>query len=319
MPAELVLFATIATAIVIEAAPFLLLGCMLSALFEHFAPAEGLEGMLPRSALGQVAAGCFAGVILPTCECGVVPVVRRFLAKGVPPRTALAFMLAAPVANPVVLASTWVAFRGDLSMVLGRLACVLVPAILLGAHFGKRPARSLLRNGLDLDLAMGSTTGHGAGCGCGCGDGPKPKGLAAVRSILSGAGTEFLHMGAFLIAGSLAAAAIKTFLPPAWLAAAAASPLLAIPAMMLLAVLLSVCSEADAFVAASFVTFPAAAQLAFIGLGPMLDLKLIPLYLAVFNTKLAKALLWFPALAVLLVCLLFHILFSSGGMPGVLP
>ncbi len=317
MPAELVLFATIATAIVIEAAPFLLLGCLLSAVFEHCAPAEGLERYLPRSAAGQVAAGCLAGVLLPTCECGVVPVVRRFLAKGVPPRTALAFMLAAPVANPVVLASTWVAFRGDLSMVLGRLACVLLPAVLLGAHFGRRPARGLLRHGLDLDLAMG------CGCGCDAGSGAKPRGLAAIRSILSGAGAEFLHMGAFLIAGSLAAAAIKTFLPASWLAAVAASPLLAIPAMMLLAVLLSVCSEADAFVAASFATFPAAARLAFIGLGPMLDLKLIPLYLAVFSPRLAKALLLVPALAVLAVCLLFHLLLGSGGLsagwPGGLP
>lgn len=309
MPTDLILFATIATAIVIEAAPFLLLGCLLSAVFEHFAPAEGLEKMLPRSAIGQIAAGCFAGVLLPTCECGVVPVVRRFLAKGVPPRTAMAFMLAAPVANPVVLASTWVAFRGDLGMLLGRLACVLLPAILIGARFGGSSARSLLRQGLDLDLAMG---GHGPGCGCGCPGDSRPRGLAAVRSILSGAGSEFLHMAAFLIAGSLAAAAIKTFLPASWLAAVAVSPLLAIPAMMLLAVLLSVCSEADAFVAASFVTFPASARLAFIGLGPMLDLKLIPLYLAVFSPRLAKALLVVPVLAVLVVAILFGLLIPGG-------
>lgn len=307
----LALFATITTAIVLEAGPFLLLGCLLSAAFEVYAPADGLERWLPRSALGQTLAGCFAGILLPTCECGVVPLVRRLLAKGVPQRTALAFLLAAPVANPVVLASTWVAFRGDLPLTVGRVVCVLIPAVIIAMVYGRLPAHKLLRGGVDLNAAVGSCSV--AGCGCGHEHAERPKGfLAGLRAVLTGAGVEFLHMGAFLIAGAMAAAAIKTFMPADWLHSMAAAPVIAIGSMMLLAVLLSVCSEADAFVAASFVSFPAAARLSFVGLGPMVDLKLIPLFFAVFSRRLALALCLIPIVSVFFTALAFHALFGPG-------
>ena len=67
---------------------------------------------------------------------------------------------------------------------------------------------------------------------------------------------------------------------------------------MFFAVMLSVCSEADAFVAASFVTLPAAAHLAFITLGPMVDLKLIGLYAATFRRRVFWILILVPILLV---------------------
>jgi uncharacterized membrane protein YraQ (UPF0718 family) len=53
--------------------------------------------------------------------------------------------------------------------------------------------------------------------------------------------------------------------------------------MMALAFLLSLCSESDAFVAASFVQFGVGAQLAFLVFGPMVDTKLGFLYSATFT------------------------------------
>ncbi len=67
---------------------------------------------------------------------------------------------------------------------------------------------------------------------------------------------------------------------------------------MLLAVLLSVCSEADAFVAASFASFPLTAKVAFMAIGPMVDLKLIPMFLSVFNRRVAVALIVVPTVSV---------------------
>jgi uncharacterized membrane protein YraQ (UPF0718 family) len=55
----------------------------------------------------------------------------------------------------------------------------------------------------------------------------------------------------------------------------------------LLAVLLAVCSEADAFVAASLVQFSPTARLAFMVVGPAVDVKLIALQAGTFGRSFA--------------------------------
>ncbi len=90
-------------------------------------------------------------------------------------------------------------------------------------------------------------------------------------------------MGRFLIVGAAIAAAIQTFVPQTFLNGVAGLPILSIVAMMALAYVMSLCSESDAFVAASFVQFTAPAQLAFLVFGPMVDIKLSALYVGTFG------------------------------------
>jgi len=300
---DLVIFATAATSIVLEAAPFLLLGSLVGALIEVLVPEETLLRYIPRSAGGQVAAGVLAGLVLPTCECGIVPVARRLLLKNVPPRAAIPYMMAAPVVNPVVIGSTLFAFQGDLKVAGLRLLLVLIPAVVLGLVLeDATPAMVLRQRPADLRqfseaedaAAHDHTHDHGPGCGCGCHSGHKNKWLA----VLFHTASEFLSMGRFLVFGGVVAAAFKTFLPPDVLAVFAGNAWLAVAGLMLLAVLLSVCSEADAFVAASFGTFPTMAKVAFMALGPMVDLKLIPLFFAVFNRRMALALVLVPVVSI---------------------
>ncbi|MGE4504623.1 MAG: permease, partial [Desulfovibrionaceae bacterium] len=304
------LFASVATAIVAEAAPFLLLGALVGALFEVYVPASAVERLAPRHPAAQVLAGLAAGMLLPTCECGVVPVVRRLLLKGVPPRMALPYMLAAPVINPVVLVSTWVAFQGDASMVLWRCALVALPAVLIGMAVGDLSAAEVLRPGMGGRAAACSCgcghdhdhdhehdrndhdhDNHDDGCGCGHdhvhADDRENGRRSRLVAVLALTGREFMDMGRFLVLGALAAALFKTMLPGHLIGFFSANLWLAVPAMLLLAVLLSVCSEADAFVAAGFSMFPRAAQLGFTALGPMLDLKLAPMFYAVFHRRVA--------------------------------
>lgn len=312
------LFASFTVAIVLEAAPFLLLGALLSACIEQFVKPERLQALAPKSMPLQLLAGALAGIVLPTCECGVVPVTRRLMAKGAPPALAISYMLAAPVVNPVVLASTYMAFRGDLEIVLLRVALVLAPALVLGSLAGQIPASTLLRNG---DNAADPCTDS---CACGCGEGHAhehpptetsffKRSSSTAGSILRHTGSEFLGMGAFLILGAMAAAAFKTFVPPQTVALFTGNPLLAVGAMSLLAIVLSVCSEADAFVAASFMGMPQSAQLAFMGLGPMVDLKLIAMFFAVFHKRFALALVVVPTIMVYVACVAMA--FGNGGTP----
>lgn len=318
---EFSLFAQVAVAIVLEAAPFLLLGALLGALFEVFVPSGAVERFIPRNPLAQVGAGLFAGLLLPTCECGVVPVVRRLMQKGVPPRMAIPYMLAAPVVNPVVLVSTYVAFQSDLSMVLWRVVLVVIPATLLGLAVGDLSGAEVLRLpggtkhpeplcscGHDHGHEHGHDHSHDHCCGHDHGHSGSSGAMRRVVDVLAHTGREFLDMGRFLVLGAVVAALFKTQLPGHFIALFAENVWLAVPAMLALAVLLSVCSEADAFVAAGFAMFPRAAQLGFVALGPMLDLKLAPMFYAVFQRRVATAVVVIPALVVWILAMALGVL-----------
>ncbi|MGD9123875.1 MAG: permease [Desulfarculaceae bacterium] len=302
-------FSQVAVAIFIEAAPFLLLGALISSVMEVYLDQERLARLLPRNRVLGVAVGLAAGMVLPTCECGVVPVARRLLDKGVPPAAALTYMLSAPVINPVVLASTFVAFRYDIWMVLARVVLVAIPAVVLGWTLGEIPSRVLLRQKPQPNhnhhghyshdpspLPLNAIHAHA--CTCASCQPAHGRALSRPIQVVSHTASEFLDMGKFLVLGALAAAFFKTFLPWEAVNMFQGNPYLAVALMMLLAVLLSVCSEADAFVAASFTTFPAAAQLSFVALGPMLDLKLIGMYFSAFHRRVALALILAPLLII---------------------
>lgn len=299
---DISIFAMAATSIFIEAAPFLLLGSLIGAVIEVLVPGETLLRFVPSNPAGQIAAGLFAGMLLPTCECGIVPVAKRLLLKNVPPRAAIQYMMAAPVINPVVIGSTLFAFQGDVSVVILRVLMVIAPAMALGLFLGDASPREVLKpqpaelkrlGELEEKHGMYDHV-HNYGCGCVCGANDENK----FKAVLFHTGAEFISMGRFLIFGAIVAAGFKTFLPPEILDVFSANGWLAVTGLMLLAILLSICSEADAFVAASFVSFPTAAKVAFMAVGPMVDLKLIPMFFAVFNKRVAIALVVVPIVSV---------------------
>lgn len=291
-------FASIAASLFLEAAPFLALGAVLSGAVEVYWSGDRLSRLAPRHpALGALT-GMAAGMVLPICECGVVPVARRFLVKGARPPVVFGYMLAAPVINPVVLAATWVAFNGDWRMTAARVAVVGTTAFGVAVSLGKIPPRAILAR-----PAGGLENGPGS-------DGP-PGGLHPLpmareprwRSVWRHAGAEFLDMSRFLILGAVVAALFKTLAPAqALVLVQEQSQPVSVAIMMALAVVLSICSEVDAFVANSLTMFPAAAQVAFTAIGPMLDLKLIAAYGLVFHKRLFLILLIVPTVMVFSLC-----------------
>ncbi len=255
--------------LLVEAMPFVLLGAFVSAAIEVFVPTSTFAklALLPRPL--QLPAAALAGVAFPVCECGSVPVARRLAQKGLAPSAAVTFMLAAPILNPVVIASTYVAYRGHDSlwiMVIGRCVLGFLVAVSVGWVVGATTKDELLRprsDDGDLDLI----------------EEDEPR-WARFASHLTG---DFLFMGRFLILGAAIAAAVQTFIPESIVGRVANLPILSLVAMMGLAFLMSLCSESDAFVAASFTQFGPAAQLAFLVSGPMIDLKLGTLYAGTYR------------------------------------
>ena len=257
--------ATIFVSIIVQALPFLVLGVVLSGAIAAFVPASFWKKALPKNPALAVPVAGAAGAVLPGCECASVPVANGLMSRGVAPAAALAFLLSAPAINPIVLASTFVAFPGEPMMVVARFVASLATAVIMGwlwLRFGKA---QWLRIG-PRDHLVGSSSWH---------------------TFRLTATHDFLHAGGFLVIGGLFAAALNVVVPQTWLSAVADQPILSVLVLAGLAVLLSICSEADAFVAASLTEFSLTAKLAFLVVGPMVDLKLISLQAGTFSGKFA--------------------------------
>jgi uncharacterized membrane protein YraQ (UPF0718 family) len=212
-----------------------------------------------------------------------VPVARRLIAKGMHPAAGLAFMIAAPVFNPVVLASTWVAYeaRGlSVEMMLGRGGLALVLALVVGWGLGSDGARRILHPGHDE-----SDPCHHDQRGACC-----TPSFSSGQSVAGHLTDDFFYMGRFLILGAALAATMQALIPQSLVIGASSSPLVGSLALMAVAFVSSLCSEADAFVAVSFTPFPLGSQLAFLVFGPVLDLKLSFLYGAAFRKQMLASL-----------------------------
>jgi uncharacterized membrane protein YraQ (UPF0718 family) len=268
-------FGVVFVSIVVEALPFILMGAVASAVIAVFVPARVFAriGRLPHPL--QVPAAAAAGLAMPVCECGSVPVARRLILRGLNPQAGIAFMLAAPVLNPIVLASTWVAYGATgsaLEMTVARAALGLAVAVTGGWAIGRAGGRDLLRPWKE-DVP----DDHGQG--------------ARGRAFAEHVAGDFLFMARFLVLGAAIAAALQTALPQDVLSGVAGAPVIGALALMGMAVVLSLCSEADAFVAVSFTAFPLGSQLAFLVLGPVVDAKLAVLYGATFRRRFVLRLL----------------------------
>ncbi|WP_407697872.1 permease [Streptomyces kaniharaensis] len=260
---------TVMVAIVVQGVPFLVLGTVVSAAIGAFVPERVFTRVLPKNSALAVPVAGVAGAVLPGCECASVPVAGSLMKRGVAPAAALAFLLSAPAINPVVLVATAIAFPGKPEMVLARLLASLATAVVMGwlwVAFG-RP------EWLRLPKSAG---GHGEGGA-----------RNPLEEFRRGLQHDFLHAGGFLVVGAAAAATFNVLVPPSVLRIFSDSPWLGVPVLAFLAVILAVCSEADAFVAASLTGFSPTARLAFMVVGPMVDLKLIALQSGAFGRAFA--------------------------------
>ena len=281
--------------LLIEALPFLLIGVVIAALARWFSPGGAWLQRLPGHPVLGPLTGAALGFALPACECGNVPVARRLLVGGAPVGTALGFLFAAPVLNPIVLASTWAAFPDQPWILLARPVGAVLVALGLALLLRLLPERELLRidlleeRRLNQPLASVSLLERRTGV---IGP-PTPTAVPTTlvvrppwSEVLRHGSREFLNLALLLVAGCAIAALVQTLLPRQWLLAVGGAPTLSIVALMLLSLVVSVCSSVDAFLALGFAAHVTpGAVLAFLLLGPVIDLKLVGLLGLLFKPR----------------------------------
>ncbi len=291
-------FSTRFLGVFIEAVPFLLLGTLISGLIAVFVSNDDLARVMPRNPVAATLVGSMLGFVFPVCECGVVPVTRRLYQKGLPVSVGVTFLLAAPVMNPIVLASTYAAF-GWGPVLIGRYVISWIMAVTIGLLFSlqNQPQRLVTPQALGT-ISGGSVDAVPA---------PaiytsRPPLLPGLKQALRVASGEFYEMGRYLIIGAFLAAVMQTLIPQEALKGLATNPVNSVLAMAALAFVLSVCSTVDSFVALSFArTFTPGSLLTFLTFGPMVDIKSTMLYLGVYRWRVVLYIIILPLLMSMLI------------------
>lgn len=295
VPASVLQLNTIFLSIVIEAVPFVLLGVLIAGMIQIFVTEEHIRRLMPKNRFLAVLASCVIGGLFPACECGIVPIVRRLLAKGVPLHAGIGFLLTGPLINPIVIFSTYMAFGNDARIAWTRMLLGFIVAFIAASIVSVVFRRNELKTG-----AVPISTAHSTAA------------AAPLRQrfelMLKHSIDEFFDMGKFLMMGAFFAAFVQTYVSTKSLLAIGEGVASSTIVMMGLAYLLSLCSEADAFIGASFRNvFPMTAILGFLVFGPMLDLKNTFMMLGVFRARFVFALIGIIAITVFASVMLVHV------------
>lgn len=289
------LFATVFLGIFIEAMPYLLFGTLISGLVEVFLDRELMARLISKRSVPAAISGALLGLVFPVCECGVIPLTRRLFHKGLPLPAGIAFLLAAPVFNPIVIFSTAAAF-GWGTMLAWRVGLSFVIAVSVGLVFAvETDPTNVLKPVSNLTPHEHDHTHEPATFG------------DKIQQALLICADEFFEMGRYLIVGALLAAGLQTFIPQETLLAVGSGPVFSVLVMLALAIILSICSTVDAFVALGFAgVFSFGSLLSFLVFGPMVDIKSTLMYLQVFRRKPVAYLLLIPFLMSLLAGVAFN-------------
>ena len=261
---------TLSLSVLIEALPFVILGVVLSIVVQVWLPADAIQRWLPRKAWARRAVLSLLGMLIPVCECGNVPFARGLMMRGLAPAEALTFLMAAPIVNPIVILTTHAAFGWDGGILVARLVGGFLIANLIGWIYSRHPSPDALLTERFVATCDRVTHEHGT----------------PVRRSLTQFLIELRAVMPALVIGSAVAGAVQVLIPRDVLLAIGSNPVLSIVAMMALAMTVAICSNVDAFFALSFAsTFSPGAIVAFLLVGPLVDIKMLALMRTTFTTR----------------------------------
>lgn len=306
------------TTIMLEAIPFLLLGALISAIIEEFVSEERISKMIPKNRVLGSLVGIFLGLFIPACDCAVIPIAMRLKKKKVPTNVIVSFMLASPIISPVVLLSTFFAFGETEKMLL--FGFEMPKLFVYRTIFGVLVA---LVVGIILDIICKDAVlkeetyehhhhhhdhEHIHTCnhhheGCSCSHHEKETGpLGRVKNIINIMYGDFMGIISYMAVGAILAATMQILLPISNIGGIVQNKYISTFIMMLLAFALSLCSTSDAFIARTFMnSLSKNSILAFILLGPMIDIKNTIVLNKSFNKKFVIVLIGSIFLTVYLI------------------
>lgn len=290
-------FCLLFLSIILEGAPFILLGTLISGFIDAYLPPGLIDRWLPKNKVLAVLLSGLLGAVFPVCECAIVPVIRRLIRKGLPVSCAITYMLSAPIINPIVVVSTMKAFStsvgqfslreteaavayGPLFMTSSRLMIAFLVTVAVGLVVLRFRTHSILKPGVIPRHDAGDDDGNVGGATPGT-----DRLVLAMRTTMR----DFIETAMYFTIGVAITSVFKAYVTEDLILLFNQSEVTGIGLMMVLAFVLSLCSTSDAFIAANF-PVPQSAKLAFLVFGPMMDVKLVFMYLSVFKSRFVATL-----------------------------
>lgn len=272
-----------------ESLPFLILGSLISAIIETFISNDTIAKLIPKNKILGSLVGVFLGFFIPACDCAVIPVSKRLVKKKVPLNVSISFMMASPIINPVVLLSTYYAFYKSnpkifyLRLVLG-IGVSLIIGIIVGLIF--KDKEIILEN-----HACHSHHHHNK----------DNKFLKIMNHTLE----DLFDVLKFLMIGAFIASLFQALLPKSLFLLFNKNEILSVLVLMLFAYLVSLCSTSDSFVGKTLLsTFSESSIIAYLLLGPMIDIKNTIVLMGNYNKKFVITLVF----TIFIVVFLFSIM-----------
>ncbi|SCN22972.1 putative permease [Clostridium sp. N3C] len=296
-------FSTIFMSLILEGFPFLILGALVSSLIQLKISEEKISSFKSKSKILSLLVMAVAGVFFPVCECAMVPIVRRLVKKGMPIGMAITFMTAVPIVNPIVFMSTYYAFLGHSYIAVLRFALGIVCSIIIGYLMQELTDKNPLKEEKshhDHHCCCGHSHHHG-----------NHKKESTIKVIVGHVSEEFYEIGRFFILGALLSSLFQGMIPRHVILKLGSGRVSSILMMMLLAFVLSICSETDAFIARTFFNqFTGSSVMAFLIFGPMIDIKNTIMLLSNFKLNFIIKLIF----VIFAVCFLIALLLPMLGL-----
>lgn len=296
---------TVFISILIQALPFILIGVFISSVLQVFVSDEKFVRVFNRFRWAGLPMAVFLGVFFPVCDCAMAPIGARLVRKGIPVHYVITFLLSAPVVNPVVIISTVYAFPNNPKVVLMRLGLGITVALSVGLFLKFAGASS---------KSVVNATVFGSACAGGYMEDYSEQGLTGkLVGLVRHAGLEFFNVARYIILGAFITSVLQTFVSRESLMTVGNSPFPALMAMLTAAILMSVCSTSNAFIARNFsYSFPLYAVVCYMVMGPMLDLKNIMMLSSGFKKKFLAELV---LLLIVIAIFIFSVAASFMGIP----
>ena len=262
---------TLAISLLVESLPFIILGIGLSIVVQVFVPESWLVKWLPQNPFGRRAIVSLFGMFLPVCECGNVPLARGLMGRGYSVGDSVTFLLAAPIVNPVTIITTHQAFGFDDGILVARLLAGYAIANLLGWILSVHPRPEMMLTTKFQRECKLSATHHDH---------------SRMRRVGEMFVSESTALMPALILGALIAGAIQVGVSRELLITLGTDPIISVFAMLLLAFVISVCANVDAFFILPFAqTFLPGSIVAFLVFGPLIDIKMVALMRTTYTGK----------------------------------
>lgn len=241
--------------LLLEMAPWLLLGLIFAGLLKVYFPQKHIEKLLGKSNFKSALNGSLLGVPMPLCSCGVIPTAISFFKNGASKGATNSFLISTPQTGVDSILATYSMLGWPFAILRPLVAFVtgVAGGVLTNIFIKEKPVKKASPfTGFKIDsVALGKTAANCNDDSCGC---HEPKTEDKRHALVRAADYAFVELlqdiAKWLIIGFMAAALLSVLLPDDFFSSFKGFGLLEILVVLAASVPLYICATGSIPIAA---------------------------------------------------------------------